>query len=97
MYPPLPPPRRLCSQLPDVWTTTSSPEETLLALVRDICVYCLKHSAEAEACDLLMEVEKVELIGELVSEDIYERVCLYLTRWGGLDVNHQCTVHVYII
>lgn len=75
------PSRRLCSQLPDVWTTTTSPEDTLLGLVRDICVYCLKHSAEAEACDLLMEIEKVELISELVSEDMYERVCLYLTRW----------------
>ena len=48
--------------------------------MRDICVYCLEHSAEAEACDLLMEIERVELIVELVAEDIYERVCLYLTR-----------------
>ena len=45
-------------------------------------MYCLQHSAEAEACDLLMEIEKMDMIVELVSEDIHDRVCLYLIRSG---------------
>ena len=58
----------------------NEPEESLLGLVRDISVYCLAHNAEAEACDLLMEIEKIGMIVDLVSEDTYHRVCLYLTR-----------------
>ena len=78
--------RRLCTQIPDFWNSSTSPEEILLGLVRDICVYCLKHSAEAEACDLLMEIEKISFIIDLVTEDIHERVCLYLTRFVCLFV-----------
>ncbi len=73
--------RRLCTQLPEEWLSEARREETLLPLVRDIAVYCLEHSAETEACDLLMEVEKVEMISELVTEDIHDRVCLYLVRY----------------
>ena len=51
-----------------------------MTLVREICEYCLRYSAEAEACDLLMEIEKIEMIVDLVTEDISDRVCLYLTR-----------------
>ena len=72
--------RRLCSQIPEEWLQRSSPEDDLLTLVREICEYCLRYSAEAEACDLLMEIEKIEMIVDLVTEDISDRVCLYLTR-----------------
>lgn len=72
--------RQLCSQLPEEWVSRNEPEEGLLGLVRDISVYCLAHNAEAEACDLLMEIEKIGMIVDLVSEDTYHRVCLYLTR-----------------
>ena len=72
--------RRLCSQIPEEWLQRSSPESDLLDLVTEICQYCLKYSAEAEACDLLMEIEKIRMIYDLVTEDISDRVCLYLTR-----------------
>ena len=72
--------RRLCSQIPEQWMKLTSPEDTLLGLVRDISVYCLEHSSEPEACDLLMEIERVDLLEELVKEDTHDRVCLYLTR-----------------
>ena len=72
--------RRLCSQIPEEWLQHSSPESDLLGLVTEICQYCLKYSAEAEACDLLMEIEKIRMIFDLVTEDISDRVCLYLTR-----------------
>ena len=79
--------RRLCSQIPEEWLKRSSPETDLNDLVTEICKYCLHYSAEAEACDLLMEIEKIERIVDLVTEDISDRVCLYLTRsverWAG--------------
>lgn len=41
----------------------------------------MAHNAEAEACDLLMEIERLDLLDEYVDEDVYQRVCLYLTRY----------------
>ena len=73
--------RRLCAEVPEQWSDESSPEATLLDLVRKLCVFCMEHSAESEACDMLMEIEKIDMLLELVSEDVHERVCLYLTRW----------------
>lgn len=72
--------RRLCAEIPEQWADESSPEATLLDLVRKLCVFCLEHSAESEACDMLMEIEKIDMLLELISEDVHERVCLYLTR-----------------
>ncbi len=81
--------RRLCSEVPEQWVTESSPETSLLPLVRKLAVFCLEHSAESEACDMLMEIEKIDMMLELVSEDVHERVCLYLVRsvegmWCGV-------------
>merc|ERR1739838_254818 len=43
--------------------------------------YHMQHNAEAEACDLLMEMEQLDLITseDYVDADAYQRVCLYLT------------------
>lgn len=57
-----------------------NPDEQLYQLVVDIMQYCLEHNAEAEACDLLMEMDCINEIVKYVTESIYERVCLYLTR-----------------
>ncbi len=72
--------RRLCAEIPEQWVEETLPEDTLLDLVRKISVFCLEHSAESEVCDMLMEVDKADMLVELVSEDVHERVCLYLTR-----------------
>ena len=40
----------------------------------------MAHNAEAEACDLLMEIENVNLLIDYVEKDTYARVCLYLLR-----------------
>lgn len=50
----------------------------LIELVKQIIPYNMAHNAEAEACDLLMEIEKLELLEEFVDENAYPRVCLYL-------------------
>ena len=72
--------RRLCAEVPEQWSEESSPEAILMDLVRKLSVFCLEHSAESEACDMLMEIEKIDLLLELVAEDVHERVCLYLIR-----------------
>jgi 26S proteasome regulatory subunit N1 len=71
---------RICTQIPGEWQSLSSgAESSLLPLVHSIVVYCLDHSSESEAVDLLMEIDHVPLVKDLVKEDTYQRVCLYLT------------------
>lgn len=55
-------------------------KEKLILLARQIVPYNIAHNAEAEACDLLMEIERLDLLEQYVDENIYQRVCLYLTR-----------------
>ena len=75
---------RICTQIPGEWQARGSDaEKALLPLVHSIVVYCLEHSAESEAVDLLMEIDHVPLLKDLVREDTYQRVCLYLTRHAG--------------
>ena len=53
-------------------------KETLLALAMDVLPFFLKHNAEADAVDLLLELEAIERIVEHVDKDTYKRVCLYM-------------------
>ena len=55
-------------------------KEDLISLAREIVVLFMAHNAEADACDLLMEIENVELLVEYVVKDTFQRVCLYLLR-----------------
>ncbi|CAM9663790.1 unnamed protein product, partial [Ectocarpus sp. 6 AP-2014] len=54
----------------------------LMALVDDIVPFHLQHNAEAEAVDLLVEVQRLKKLLDLpyVDDKNYERVCLYLLR-----------------
>lgn len=72
--------RRLCAEIPEQWMEEESPESVLLDLVKTIAQFCLEHSAEAEVCDMLMEIEKIDMIVDLVEKDVHGRVCLYLIR-----------------
>ena len=49
-----------------------------MSLVRDIVPFHMKHNAEPEAVDLLIEVENLSLLPEHVNETNYGRTCLYL-------------------
>jgi len=40
----------------------------------------MKHNAETEACDLLMEIEKLDKLINFVDANTHSRVCLYLVR-----------------
>jgi 26S proteasome regulatory subunit N1 len=52
--------------------------EDLLPLATEIAAFYMKHNAEADACDLLMEIEHVDTLFEFVEKETYQRVCLYL-------------------
>ena len=61
------------------------PADDLLELVEDIVPFHLQHNAEAEAVDLLIETSQLSKFASLVErnlvhEDNYRRICLYLTR-----------------
>jgi len=53
--------------------------EPLLTLVKEIVPYNMAHNAEHEACDLLMEIEQVDMLEKDIDENAYAKVCLYLT------------------
>lgn len=57
-------------------------EEDLMQLVDDILPFQMNHNAEAEAVDLLVEVQKLRKLVEMpvIDEKNYQRVCLYLIR-----------------
>eukprot|EP00003_Mantamonas_plastica_P001359 TRINITY_DN1097_c0_g1_i2.p1 TRINITY_DN1097_c0_g1~~TRINITY_DN1097_c0_g1_i2.p1 ORF type:complete len:802 (-),score=283.37 TRINITY_DN1097_c0_g1_i2:723-3128(-) len=56
-----------------------TPEHTdLLELVKQLLPFQVTHNAEAEACDLLMEIERMDLMRDHVDENNYQRVALYL-------------------
>jgi 26S proteasome regulatory subunit N1 len=73
--------RHLAGEIAAEWPDASEEaREKLLVLVNQIIPYNMAHNAEAEACDLLMEIEQLALLKEYVDEGAYSRVCLYLTR-----------------
>lgn len=53
-----------------------------------ICAkFLLEHNAEADAVDLLEELECVEKIADLVDKDTYVRVCQYMVRYEPCSIN----------
>lgn len=77
--------RHLSGELAAEWDEVSSGDdaaantEKLIGLVHEIIPYNMAHNAETEACDLLMEIERLDLVERYVDESAYQRVCLYLT------------------
>merc|ERR1711981_392078 len=63
----------------DVEMADSEKKSQLIDLVKQIIPSQMKHHAESEACDLLMEVERLDLLEEYVDKNSFGRVCLYLT------------------
>lgn len=56
----------------------------LLDLSLEIVPFFLKHNAEADACDLLLEVENIDKIVEYVDENTFARVGRYLVSCAPL-------------
>ena len=77
--------RHLTGEVAALWVESESNDkakrEPLEKLIQEIVPYLMGHNAEAEACDLLMEVEKVDDLPKYVEESAFTRVCLYLKRF----------------
>lgn len=71
--------RHLSGEIASNWNETSGTfRGKLIDLVKQIVPYNMTHNAEAEACDLLIEIERLDLLEEYVDRSAYDRVCLYL-------------------
>lgn len=60
-----------------VESTTVTPEG-LNKLALELVPFFLKHNAEADACDLMLEMEIINKLTEFVDKDTYARVCVYI-------------------
>lgn len=58
---------------------TDGPE--LLELAKSLVPFFLKHNAEADAADLLFELDHIQDIVQFLDENTYARVCLYMVRY----------------
>ncbi|XP_044466296.1 26S proteasome non-ATPase regulatory subunit 2 homolog A [Mangifera indica] len=74
--------RNLAGEIAQEYTKRQSDEapiDDLMELVQEIVAFHMKHNAEPEAVDLLMEVEDLDLLVEHVDSTNFKRTCLYLT------------------
>ncbi|KAJ3283068.1 proteasome regulatory particle base subunit [Borealophlyctis nickersoniae] len=52
--------------------------DVVMSQALEIVPFFLKHNAEADAVDLLLELEALEQLPQYVDKDTFERVCLYM-------------------
>ncbi|KAK6785144.1 hypothetical protein RDI58_018599 [Solanum bulbocastanum] len=74
--------RNLAGEISQEYVKRQSEEasiDDLMELVQQIVAFHMKHNAEPEAVDLLMEVEDLDLLVEHVDNTNYKRTCSYLT------------------
>ncbi|KAJ3410476.1 proteasome regulatory particle base subunit [Chytridiales sp. JEL 0842] len=50
----------------------------LVKLALELVPFFMKHNGEADACDLLLELESLDKLPSFVDKDTYQRVCLYI-------------------
>uniref|UniRef100_A0A8C9DS02 26S proteasome non-ATPase regulatory subunit 2 n=1 Tax=Prolemur simus TaxID=1328070 RepID=A0A8C9DS02_PROSS len=70
--------RHLAGEVAKEWQELDDAEkvqrEPLLTLVKEIVPYNMAHNAEHEACDLLMEIEQVDMLEKEIDENAYAKV-----------------------
>ncbi|CAK9437085.1 uncharacterized protein LODBEIA_P15220 [Lodderomyces beijingensis] len=75
--------RHLALEIGDVYQENLGVNEDLVAqvvkLALKIVPFFLKHNAEADAVDLLLEIESIDKLSQFVDENTYARACLYVT------------------
>uniref|UniRef100_A0AC35FFD8 RPN1 N-terminal domain-containing protein n=1 Tax=Panagrolaimus sp. PS1159 TaxID=55785 RepID=A0AC35FFD8_9BILA len=64
---------------------TSTRKESIEKIIVQIVTYNLKHNAEVEACDLLLEIERLDVLLEHIKKEEHERACLYLLSSAPLS------------
>lgn len=60
------------------WSVGEVGEKSLMPLIKDIVKFDFQHHAEIQACDLLAEIDKLDLLLNYINSSTYQRVCLYL-------------------
>lgn len=58
--------------------------QELIELARTLVPYFLSHNAEADAVDILSELERIQEIPHYLDENTYTRVCLYMVSMVNL-------------
>ncbi|EMG46092.1 RPN1 26S proteasome regulatory subunit RPN1 [Candida maltosa Xu316] len=75
--------RHLALEIGESYQENLGVDEDLIAklvkLAVQIVPFFLKHNAEADAVDLLLEIESIDKLPQFVDENTYARVCLYVT------------------
>ena len=75
--------RHISGEIAQRWPNISedvSQKQLLVELVHSIVPYHMKHNAEAEAVDLLMDIERLDLVEQYIDNDeLAQRVCLYMS------------------
>lgn len=64
--------------------TDDEDAQDLIDLARTLVPYFLSHNAEADAVDLLSELERIQEIPQYLDENTYSRVCLYMVSMVNL-------------
>ena len=64
--------------------TDDEDAQDLVELARTLVPYFLKHNAEADAVDILSELERIQEIPQYLDENTYPRVCLYMVSMVNL-------------
>lgn len=78
--------RSLSGDIAAEWASraeTEEPTEDLLPLIENILQFNMAHNGEAEACDLLLEVEQLAMLHPFVEKANCDRVCQYLIASAG--------------
>jgi 26S proteasome regulatory subunit N1 len=79
--------RHLALELGEVYTkrlTAEEPYQDLLDLALVLVPLFLKSNAEADAVDLMSELEMIEELPKFLDENTYSRVCLYMVSMVNL-------------
>lgn len=75
--------RHLAAEIGEEYTLRVDKDEDtaeLLELGLLLVPFSLKHNAEADAVDLLLELEAIDKLPPYVEQDTFARVCLYIVR-----------------
>ncbi|SOV04151.1 probable RPN1 - 26S proteasome regulatory subunit [Ustilago sp. UG-2017a] len=81
--------RHLAAELGEEYNARSQEEKNtdeLLELALQVVPFSLTHNAEADAVDLLLELEAIDKLPQFVDKDTYARVCLYMVSCVNLLV-----------
>lgn len=64
--------------------TDDEDAQDLVELARTLVPYFLSHNAEADAVDILSELERIQEIPQYLDDNTYPRVCLYMVSMVNL-------------